>query len=51
MIFNVTQVVDENGAARYKRTCVDGKQVTLQVMLQEFDSEAKYSDLHPSVTS
>lgn len=36
VIFNITTVEDEDGVLRYKRTCVDGKQVALQQSCSTF---------------
>ena len=35
VIFNVTKVIDENGLQKFKRTCVDGKQVEAHLALQQ----------------
>ena len=35
VIFNVTKVIDENGLHKFKRTCVDGKQVEKHLASQQ----------------
>ena len=35
VIFNVTKVVDEHGLQKFKRTCVDGKQVETRLASQQ----------------